>query len=106
MVSVDPATVQRGRRGLPRLHPTSDEQVPQAMNNPSGQLRQLATPLRETVRGVLQTTWSNREALMALRKSAEPPAALALLDRLGAEHLHAVFTVELNVSVTRVGVPE
>jgi hypothetical protein len=76
------------------------------MNNPSGQLRQLATPLRETVRGVLQTTWSNREALMALRKSAEPPAALALLDRLGAEHLHAVFTVELNVSVTRVGVPE
>lgn len=42
----------------------------------------------------LQTTWSNREALMALRKSAEPPAALALLDRLGAEHSHAVFTVE------------
>lgn len=71
------------------------------MNNPSGQLRQLATPLRETVRGVLQTTWSNREALMALRKSAEPPAALALLDRLGAEHSHAIFTVELNCTAAR-----
>jgi hypothetical protein len=42
----------------------------------------------------IQTTWRDKESLMALRKSGKPPAALALLDRLGAEHSHAVFTVE------------
>lgn len=41
-----------------------------------------------------QTTWRDMEALMALRKSGKPPAALALLDRLEAEHSHSVFTVE------------
>jgi len=42
----------------------------------------------------IQTTWRNRDALMAVRNSGEPPAAMALLGRLGAEHSHAVFTVE------------
>ncbi|MDQ6752154.1 MAG: hypothetical protein M3017_01760 [Actinomycetota bacterium] len=40
------------------------------------------------------TTWRDLDALMVLRNSGESPAALALLDRLGAEHSHAVFTVE------------
>ena len=31
---------------------------------------------------------------MAVRDSGEPPAALALLDSLGAGHSHAVFTIE------------
>jgi hypothetical protein len=42
----------------------------------------------------LQTTWRDRGRPPALRDSGEPPAALALLDRLGAEDSHAVFTVE------------
>ena len=42
----------------------------------------------------IQTTWQDWEALMALRQSGEPPAALALLERLGAEHSHSAFTVE------------
>ncbi|MEA2715854.1 MAG: hypothetical protein QOI99_171 [Actinomycetota bacterium] len=42
----------------------------------------------------IQTTWRNREALVALRTSGHPPAALELLDRVGAEHSHGVFTVE------------
>jgi hypothetical protein len=42
----------------------------------------------------IETTWRDRDALMARRASGEPPAALALLDRLGAEHSHSVFTVE------------
>ncbi|WP_434619445.1 hypothetical protein [Arthrobacter sp. A5] len=42
----------------------------------------------------LQPTWRDLDALMVLRNSGESPAALALLDRLGAEHSHAVFTVE------------
>jgi hypothetical protein len=42
----------------------------------------------------IQTTWRDMEALMSRRKSGQPPAALALLDRLQAEHSHAVFTVE------------
>lgn len=41
----------------------------------------------------IQTTWRDRDALMALRASGNPPAALALLDRIGATHSHAVFTV-------------
>ena len=31
---------------------------------------------------------------MGVRKSGKPPAALALLDRLGAEHSHTIFTLE------------
>ncbi len=42
----------------------------------------------------VQTTWRDRESLMAIRKGGNPPAALELLDRLGAEHSHGVFTVE------------
>ncbi len=42
----------------------------------------------------IQTTWRDRDALMALRRSGKPPAALELLDRLGAEHSHGVFAVE------------
>lgn len=42
----------------------------------------------------IQTTWRDRDALLAVRNSGTPPAALALLDRLGAEHSHAVFSVE------------
>jgi len=42
----------------------------------------------------IQTTWRDRESLMALRQSGVRPAALDLLDGLGAEHSHAVFTIE------------
>jgi len=42
----------------------------------------------------IQTTWRDRDALMAVRNSGARPAALELLDRVGAEHSHGVFTVE------------
>ena len=42
----------------------------------------------------IQTTWRDRDALMALRASGEPPAALRLLDSVGATHTHTVFTIE------------
>ncbi len=42
----------------------------------------------------IQTTWRDRATLMELRKSGQPPAALELLDRVGATHTHAVFVVE------------
>ena len=42
----------------------------------------------------IQTVWRDMDALMAVRNSGKPPAALALLDSLGAEHSHALFTVE------------
>jgi heme-degrading monooxygenase HmoA len=42
----------------------------------------------------IQTVWRDMDALMAVRNSGEPPAALALLDSLGAEHSHALFTLE------------
>jgi hypothetical protein len=45
----------------------------------------------------IQTTWRDREALLALRRSGRPPAALELLDRLGAQHVHQVFTVEQSL---------
>jgi len=44
----------------------------------------------------IQTTWRDRDALMALRRSGQPPAALTLLERLEVEHSHSVFTVELS----------
>ena len=42
----------------------------------------------------IQTTWRDREAVIALRASGEPPAAMRLLDSVGATHSHDVFTVE------------
>ena len=42
----------------------------------------------------IQTTWRDMAALQALRASGKPPAALALLDGIGAEHTHDWFTVE------------
>ncbi|MEX5258132.1 antibiotic biosynthesis monooxygenase [Kocuria arenosa] len=45
----------------------------------------------------IQTTWRDRDALMALRAAGELPAALALLDRLGAPHSHSVHTMEESV---------
>jgi heme-degrading monooxygenase HmoA len=42
----------------------------------------------------IQTTWRDRDAVIALRQSGEPPAALRLLESIGATHTHAVFTVE------------
>ncbi len=42
----------------------------------------------------IATVWRDRSALMALREGGAPPAALALLDRLGVQHTHAVFTLE------------
>lgn len=45
----------------------------------------------------IQTTWRDREALLTLRATGEPPAALALLDRLGAPHSHTVHTVEHSI---------
>jgi hypothetical protein len=43
----------------------------------------------------IQTTWRDRDALMAVRNSGRPPA-LELLDRMHAEHSHGVFTVEAS----------
>jgi quinol monooxygenase YgiN len=42
----------------------------------------------------IQSLWRDREALMAARDSAEPPAALELFRRVGADHTHEVFIVE------------
>jgi hypothetical protein len=44
----------------------------------------------------IQTTWRDRAAVMALRASGEPPAALALLEGVGADHTHGWFTVEVS----------
>jgi quinol monooxygenase YgiN len=41
----------------------------------------------------VQTNWRDREALLAVRANGETPAVLALLDRLGLAHEHAIFTV-------------
>jgi hypothetical protein len=42
----------------------------------------------------IQSTWRDVDALRAMRASGEPPAALALLESIGAEHSHAWFIVE------------
>ena len=42
----------------------------------------------------IQTTWRDLDTLAAVRAAGRPPAALALLDRLGVAHSHTWFTVE------------
>lgn len=48
----------------------------------------------------IQTTWRDREALLAVRDTGARPASLELLDRIGAEHTHMVFTVEARLDGT------
>ncbi|MET0740521.1 MAG: alpha/beta hydrolase [Candidatus Nanopelagicales bacterium] len=64
-----------------------------AAERPAGLLR---TELLRGQDGVwrIQSTWRDRESLIALRDSGVRPAAVELLERLGAEHSHAVFMVE------------
>ncbi len=42
----------------------------------------------------IQTTWRDRDSLMAMRRGGRAPAALELFDAVGAEHSHGVFEVE------------
>lgn len=44
----------------------------------------------------IQSLWRDRDALIAARDSGEPPAALELFRRVGADHTHDVFTVEAS----------
>lgn len=41
----------------------------------------------------IQSAWRDRQALEQVRTGGEPPAALELFHRVGAEHTHEVFTV-------------
>lgn len=41
----------------------------------------------------IQSLWRDRAALEAVRTSPEPPAALELFRRVGADHSHEVFSV-------------
>lgn len=45
-------------------------------------------------RWVIQSLWRDREAIAEARQGGRKPAALALLDSLGATHTHELFTVE------------
>ncbi len=45
----------------------------------------------------IQTTWRDREAVIALRASGTGPAAMRLLDSVGATHTHTIFTIEDSV---------
>jgi quinol monooxygenase YgiN len=42
----------------------------------------------------VQSVWRDRAALEAVRTSPEPPAAMELFRRIGADHSHQVFSVE------------
>jgi heme-degrading monooxygenase HmoA len=48
---------------------------------------------------VIQTVWRDRDALMAARDPNNPPAALALLDKVGASHSHDVLTLEEEYAI-------
>jgi heme-degrading monooxygenase HmoA len=45
----------------------------------------------------IQTTWRDKEALLALRRSGRPHTAQVLLDRVGVAHSPRMFTVEQSV---------
>jgi hypothetical protein len=45
-------------------------------------------------RWLIQTLWRDRDAFMAAREPGKTPPALALLERVGAEHAHELLSVE------------
>jgi hypothetical protein len=44
----------------------------------------------------IQSLWRDRDALLAARDSREPLAALELFRRVGPDHTHEVFTMEVS----------
>ena len=48
----------------------------------------------------IQSTWRDFDSLMAVRESGKPPAAAELLDKIGAKHSHAWFTIEQSFEVS------
>ena len=66
-----------------------------AAEKPEGFLRY------EVLRGrdglwLIHSLWRDREAMSVLRAEGKTPAALLLLDRVGATHSHDLFTVEVS----------
>ncbi|WP_147454037.1 antibiotic biosynthesis monooxygenase family protein [Tessaracoccus antarcticus] len=45
---------------------------------------------------LIHSVWRDREAMSALRAQGKTPAALMLLDRVGATHSHDLFTIEVS----------
>ena len=46
------------------------------------------------------TVWESREAVMEMRASGEPPAALVMFERAGSKPSVSMWTVEGRVSAT------
>jgi hypothetical protein len=46
------------------------------------------------------TVWESKEAVMAMRASGEPPAALAMFEEAGSEPSVSMWAVEARVSRT------
>ena len=46
---------------------------------------------------VIQTLWRDRASVLAARQSGVPPLALALAERVGAEHSHDLLTLEATL---------
>ena len=46
------------------------------------------------------TVWDSKEAVMAMRASGEPPAALTMFERAGSTPSVSMWTVEGRVSAT------
>jgi len=46
------------------------------------------------------TVWESKEAVLAMRASSEPPAALAMFERAGSKPSVSMWTVEGRVSAT------
>lgn len=67
-------------------------EISAAGDKPDGLLR--SELLRgENGRWLIQTLWRDREAILAARVPGKPPPALALLERVGAEHSHELLSV-------------
>ena len=81
---IDPAREAEFLDGYRRL--TQEEQPPALIRS------ELLRGQQDAWR--IQTTWQDFDSLMAVRQLGKPPAALVLLDSVGAEHTHTWFTIE------------
>ena len=67
-----------------------------ASTRPEGLMR---SELQQSAEGTwrIETLWRDLDTLRELRTRGEPPAALALFDRVGAEHSHGFLTVKARL---------
>jgi heme-degrading monooxygenase HmoA len=85
------------------LHPRREDDLRSAWEHrpselPAGFIESFLLRGENAATWRIVTVWESREAVMAMRASGEPPAALVMFEQAGAEPIASFWSVEGHAS--------